>query len=175
MKKLILFSLLVFVVGCSRTTVIKTHPADTPGQQANKGAIKSSDNHLEQGKKFYYTGKYTQATKHFIRAIARNDKNWEAYYYLGLTQQNQRRYNQSIASLKNCLKLAPRDAEIQAQVNFALGFSWEQNSAPDKASMHYILALDLHPGYTEAKAGLERIKKTKQVKKNTKKKKPRAF
>lgn len=169
-----LIAIVIFAAGCTtKMTVIKTHPADNAPQSIKQSKAVVSDNHLEQGKHLYFKGKFNQATKHFIRSIANNRENWEAYYYLGLTQQKKDRYDRAIGSLNNSLKFAPPDQEIRAKINYALGISWEHEGYLVKANDKYKKAYKLNSKYTQAKVAIDRIKtktlKAEKIKKSRKK------
>jgi tetratricopeptide (TPR) repeat protein len=161
------------ITGCTtRTAIIKTHPTDDAGQSMQSGKKVASTGHLEQGKRLYYRGKYNQAIKHLIRAIANDRKNWESYYFLGLSQQKKKQYDRSIGSFNNSLKYCPPNPLIQAKVHFSLGLSWEQEGYFHRAQEKYVLALDFNPKYTNAKMGIDRVKaKALKAEKNKKKKK----
>jgi len=167
-------AIIVLAAGCvTKTTVVKPESADEASQILKQGEAASSDNHLDQGKRLYFLGKYDQATKHFIRSIANNRESWEAYYYLGLTQQKREQYDRSIGSFNNSLTYAPADRELRARINFALGVSWENEGYLLKAQERYQKALNLSPGYTQAKVAVDRVTarhlKAELEKKNTKK------
>jgi Flp pilus assembly protein TadD len=171
--------MLALMVGCTtRTVVIKDHPADTAPQQVKKTKIKVSDNHLEQGKRLYFREKYSQATKHLIRSIANDNTNWEAYYYLGLTQQKRKRFDRAIGSFNNSLKYVPSGAQLRAQIFYALGVSWEKEGYLEKARQMYTQAVQLNPEYAQAKVANDRVKAkllTAEIKKKTKKQGGKAF
>jgi tetratricopeptide (TPR) repeat protein len=167
----VLIAIIVFAVGCAtKTTVIKTHPTDNAPQSIKHSKAAVSDNHLVQGKRLYFKGKFNQATKHLIRSIANNRENWESYYYLGLTQQKKNRYDRAIGSFNNSLKHAPVDREIRAKINYALGVCWEHDGYFVKASDNYNRAIKLNPDYTQAKIAAQRVK-DKALKAEAKKKK----
>jgi tetratricopeptide (TPR) repeat protein len=168
---IILIAIAILVTGCAtKTTVIKTHPAENGPTDIKHSKVIVSDNHLEQGKRLYFKGKYNQATKHFIRSIANNSENWEAYYFLGLTQQKKERFDRSIGSFNNSLKFAPADRMIRSQINYALGLSWEQENYLAKAAEKFNKAIKLNPNYTQAKVAAGRVK-DKTLKAETRKKK----
>lgn len=167
---LLLLVAALFIAGCTSTTVIKTRPVSNGGQSVVK-MNKPAENHTEQGKRMYFKGKYKQAVKHLSRAIAKNQDQWEAHFYLGLCQQKIKRYDRSIGSFNNSLKYCPPDREIIAQLNFYLGKSWEEEGYLAKARDKYILVLKVSPQYAPAKVGLNRIEtKSAQAKLKAKKK-----
>ncbi len=156
---IVLIAVVIFAVGCStKKVVIETHPTEDAPQTIKESKVIVSDNHLEQGKHLYFKGKYNQAIKHFVRSIANNRENWEAYYYLGLTQQKQARYDRSIGSFNNSLKYAPVDRKVRAEIHFALGMSWEEEGYLYRAKDKYTQAVRLNPQLGRAKVGLERVK-----------------
>lgn len=175
----ILAIMLALMVGCAtRTVVIKDNPAETASQQVQKTKVKVADNHLEQGKRLYFQGKYNQATKHLIRSIANDNTNWETYYYLGLTQQKRERFDRAIGSFNNSLKFVPNDPTIKAQIFYALGVSWEEEGYLQKAKQMYTQAVQLNPQYSQAKVANDRVKArllTAEIQKKTKKQGGKAF
>lgn len=169
-----LIAVIVFAAGCTvKKVAVETHPTDNPPQTIKPSKVIVSNNHLEQGKKLYYQGKYDQAVKHFVHSIANDRENWETYYFLGLTQQKQERYDRSIGSFNNSVRYAPPDREVLARINLALGESWEQSGYLDRATDKYSQAVRLNPKLDSAKVALERIKiktmKAEQEKKSRKK------
>ncbi len=169
-----LIAIFVIAAGCTvKRVAVETHPTDNPTQTIKQSKVIVSDNHLEQGKKLYYKGKYNQSVKHFVRSIANDRENWEAYYYLGLAQQKQNRYDRSIGSFNNSVRYAPPDRVIIAKVNLALGESWEEEGYLDRATEKFSQAARLDPKLGSAKLALERVKvktmKAQQEKKSRKK------
>lgn len=155
----ILIAIMIFVSGCAtRTVVIKSHPTDSAPQAIKDSKATVSDNHLDQGKHLYFKGNYNQATKHFIRSIANNRENWEAYYYLGLTQQKSNRFDRAIGSLNNSLKFAPDDPLVRSDINYALGISWEAEGYFLKADEKFKAAWKLNPKNPQTRAAIERVK-----------------
>lgn len=175
LRMLILIFGIFCLVGCSTTTkTIKTHPVDSAQKKINHGNAVSAYNHVEQGKRLYLIGKYNQATKHFIRAITNNRENYEAYYYMGLTQQKQNHFDRSISSFKNALKYAPDDILIHAQITYSMAVSWEKEGMMERANELYKKTLTLNPSHAPAKAGAERVQ-AKINKSHKKKRHPKAF
>ena len=157
-------------VGCAtKTTIIKTSPIDEAPESFKQSQTIVSDNHLEQGKKLYFAGKYEQAVKHLVRSIASNSENWETYYYLGLVQQKKERFDQAIGSFNNSLKYAPADNRTKAKITFSLAFSWEQEGYFDQARERYLQAMNLDPDLQSAQAAIDRVKaKTEKADKKKK-------
>ncbi len=169
-----LIAILVIAAGCTvKKVAVETHPTDTPTQTVQQSKVIVSDNHLEQGKKMYYKDKYSQAVKHFVRSIANNRENWEAYYYLGLAQQKQGRYDRSIGSFNNSVRYAPPNRAIIAKIDLALGESWEEEGYLDRATEKYSQAARLDPKLNSARLALKRVQaktlKAEQEKQSRKK------
>lgn len=177
LKILTLLSMALLIIGCSSGPgTIKTYPADEEGIVLNKGQAQAADNHVEQGKKLYFKGKYVQAEKHLIRSIAKDFRNWEAHYFLGLCQQKLARFDRSIGSFGNALKYCPNDKLIVAKVSFNLGYSWEKEGYLKKAAEKYKFALKMNPNLAAARAGADRIKaKGEKADKASSDKKDKAF
>jgi tetratricopeptide (TPR) repeat protein len=168
-----LIAIFVIAAGCTvKKVAVETHPTENSAQTIQQSKVIVSNNHLEQGKKLYYKGKYKQAIKHFVRSIANNRENWEAYYYHGLAQQKLNRYDRSIGSFNYSVRYAPPDRVIIAKINLALGESWEEEGYLDLATEKYTQAVRLNPKLDSAKVGLERIKiKTMKAEKEKKSRK----
>jgi len=165
-----LTAMCVLVAGCAtKTMVITSRPADDASDSITKSKEIVAANHLEQGKQLYAAGKHEQAIKHFVRCIATDNQNWEAYYYLGLTQQKQSRFDRAIGSLNSSLKFAPPNDQVRAGIFYALGVSWENEGYLDKAHNYYKEANRLDPKLSNAQTALERIE-TKRLKADTDKK-----
>jgi tetratricopeptide (TPR) repeat protein len=162
-----LIAVVAFAAGCTvKKVAVETHPTDNAPETIKQSKIIVSDNHLAQGKKLYYQGKYNQAIKHFVRSIANDRENWETYYYLGLAQQKQGRYDRSIGSFNNSDRYAPPEREILAKISLALGESWEEEGYLDRATEKYSQAARLNPKLDSARVALERVKgKTLKVEK----------
>ncbi len=169
-----IIAIFVIATGCTvKKVAVENHPTDNATQTIKESKVIVSGNHLEQGKKLYYKGKYNQAVKHFVRSIASNRENWEAYYYLGLAQQKQGRYDRSIGSFNNSIRYAPPDRPTIAKINYALGESWEEEGYLDRATEKFSAAMRMDPKLGSAKLGLERVKaktlKAEQEKQSRKK------
>jgi tetratricopeptide (TPR) repeat protein len=157
-RLIVLIAVFAFIIGCSTKTVItEPHPTDSAPQTIKQSKVTVSDNHLDVGKKLYFKGKYNQATKHLVRSIANNKENWEAFYFLGLTQQKQERYDRAIGSFNNSLKYAPINRSVRAKIHFALGISWEEEGYLYRAKDKYSQAARLDPRLDSAKVGIERV------------------
>ncbi|GEM_PF-1353689 len=167
MRQLMLLSILVMLllaIGCSRgVVVVKTQPPATKEvvivqpDKPGKPDIVSSENHLRQAKKFYYSGKYKQAQKHCEKAIQFNHSNWEAHYYLGLTMQGRKEYAQAVEILSVSLKYSPENHMIRSELHMAIGHNWENLGKIKNAQTEYALALEYNPDNQEAIEARNRI------------------
>ncbi len=171
MKKLLLLLLCLSAItmfacsgGGSRNVVI-VHEEPTAVPQGHGPAnIEASNQHLSQAKVMYVKGKYKQTQDHAEKAIAFNEKNWEAYYYLGLAMQKRRDYQMSLDVFSKGLKYSPDNRYVRSELHFALGYSWEQMGKLDKADGEYGSALDFNPENIDARQGTSRIKIEKTMK-----------
>lgn len=135
------------------TAVVETSrpvPEETSGIEAGKW--------LEQGIENYRLGNYNRAIKELTRSIAAFRPNWETHYYLGLSQQKVGHYDRAIGAFNNSLKYCPPDRLIIADINCALGLSWEKSDFLHKAESKYRYALRLNPELTEAQTGINRVR-----------------
>lgn len=146
------------VVGCSQQAPdIRESAVDEASQEIRASETLSSDNQLLAGKEQYLKGDYRQAAKHLLRAITNNRQNWEAHYYLGLTEQKMGKQDQAVESFRTSLRYCPPEREATARINYALGYSYEKLGNSPKAQEQYAHAVTLWPDYTEAKEAMARL------------------
>ncbi|MDD4050616.1 MAG: tetratricopeptide repeat protein [candidate division Zixibacteria bacterium] len=159
MRVLMLTLMLGFVlVGCSRQAPdIRESAIDEASQEIRSSATLSSDNQLLAGKEQYLKGDYRQAAKHLLRAITNNRQNWEAHYYLGLTQQKLDKNDQAIESFRASLRHCTPERQSTARINYALGCSYEKLGYLPKAREQYANAATLWPDLNEAKDAKARL------------------
>ena len=166
---LVLFFFILFIIGCGKeVTIIKTSPAERPQIETSKPThenINASNHHLQQAKLFYEKDRFKQARQHCEKAISFDSRNWEAYYYLGLTMQRQKDYVIAIEKLNEGLKVAPDNGIVRAEIHYAIGYSWERIGRLVEAGMHYDRALGYNPEYDSAREGKDRVKAGKRSKK----------
>lgn len=148
----------VAVAGCSQQAPnIRESAIDEASQEIRSSESLSSDNQLLAGKEQYLKGDYRQAAKHLLRAITNNRQNWEAHYYLGLTQQKLNKYDQAVESFRTSLRYCSPDRQATARINYALGASYEKLGYLPKAREQYANAVTLWPDFTEAKDAVARL------------------
>lgn len=70
-------------------------------------AIKEDEKQLASGKAAFEQTDYELASKHFLKAIDLNERNWEAHYLLGLILGQQGKYIASIDHEKKALSIHP--------------------------------------------------------------------
>jgi len=159
---------LFIIVGCGKeTTVVQPGPEQNNYPQIAGAAADNqiaSNQHLQQAKMFYARDKYKQAMQHCDKAIEFDNRNWEAYYYLGLVMQKHKDYAQSIETLSDGLKFAPDNKMVKAEIHCALGYSWESLGRYEEAGTQYNLALSLNPLNEPARKGKNRIEVEKTLK-----------
>ena len=159
MRVLMLTLVLGFVlVGCSQQAPdIRESAIDEASQEIRSSEALSSGNQTMAGKEQYLKGDYRQAAKHLLRAIANNHQNWEAHYYLGLTQQKLNKDDQAVESFRTSLRYCTPEREATARINFALGASYEKLGYLPKAREQYHNAATLWPDFAEAKDAVARL------------------
>jgi tetratricopeptide (TPR) repeat protein len=157
----ILMLSILLIGGCAKKiVVIRTTPAETkktvvvaPPHENNV----ASNNHLVQARNFYARGKFKQAIQHCEKAIEFNNRNWEAYYYMGLSMQRTKAYTRALDYLKTGLTYSPDNNMIRAEVHYAIGFSWENMGKFEEAGKQYNIALSYNPDNSSARIGINRI------------------
>ncbi len=148
----------LMISGCSQQAPdIRGSAVDEASRDIRSSETLSSGNQLLEGKLQYEKGQYNQAAKHLVRAIANDRQNWEALYYLGLTEQKLGQYDRAVDPLKSSLKYSPPDRQISARINYALGVSWEKTGYLPRAREQYVIAVSLWPELLEAKDALTRL------------------
>ncbi|UCD17810.1 MAG: tetratricopeptide repeat protein [Candidatus Zixiibacteriota bacterium] len=162
MRKLSIFLLILLLIaaaGCSRhETPVRVTPEQQKKFNSPGTNITESNNHLRQAKAFYAKDKYKQAMKHCEKAIVFNHRNWEAYYYLGLSMQKRKEYSLAIEVLYNGLKHSPENGYVKSELHYSIGYSWEKMGHLEKAKKAYITALAFNPENHSAQQARNRIK-----------------
>lgn len=170
MKKLLMLlvcglAFILFACSGGGNTVVIKHEEPTASKADNRPTnVEASDNHLNQAKVMYVKGKYKQTIDHAEKALAFNERNWEAYYYLGLAMQKRRDYQPSLDVFAKGLRYSPDNRFVRSEIHFALGFSWEQMGIFDKATNEYTAALEFNPENIDARQATNRIKIEKTMK-----------
>lgn len=171
MNKMLLFLLCVvslIISGCSGgnsgTVVIKHEEPAVTKADIRPVNVEASNNHLSQAKVMYVKGKYKQTIDHAEKAIAFNEKNWEAYYYLGLAMQKRRDYQISLEAFNSSLKFSPDNRFVRSEIHSARGYSWEQLGDLENANSEYMAALEFNAENANARQGTNRIKIEKTMK-----------
>ncbi len=159
---------IIFSIGCSKKlVVIKTNsenPSTRQGIGTSQADLEKSDKFLIKAKREFYKGNYKNSLKFCEKAIDANHRNWEAYYYLGLSMQKRRKYELAINTFGTGLKYAPNDNLIKSEMHLAIGQSWENLGHLDNAKKEYELALTLNPDNSYARDARNRIKVHKTMK-----------
>jgi len=171
LTRLLILSSLLFlfiIAGCAKEVIVVQPGSENSNQPSFNGEpadnASASDKHLQQAKMFYARDKYKQALQHCEKSIEFNNRNWEAYYYLGLVMQKRREYTRSIETLNDGLKFAPDNKLVKAELHCALGHSWESLGRYEEARKQYDLALSLNPQNEAARKGRNRIEVEKTLK-----------
>lgn len=159
MRMLMVTLVLGLVVGgCARQSPdIRQSAVDEATQEIRASETLSSDNQLTAGKEEYLKGEYRQAAKHLLRAITNNRQNWEAHYYLGLTEQKLGKHEQAVESFRTSLRYCTPERQATARIDYALGYSYEKLGHLPKAREQYAHAVTLWPDYAEAKEAAARL------------------
>jgi tetratricopeptide (TPR) repeat protein len=160
--------LLLLIIGCGqKMIVVRTVPAENKKMVASgpsEDNTIASNNHLTQARMFYAHDKFKQAIQHCEKAIEFNNRNWEAYYYMGLSMQRSKAYARSIEYLKTGLTFSPDNNLIRAEVHYAIGFSWESIGKMEEAGTQYHIALTYNPDNGSARNGMNRVTVNKTMK-----------
>ena len=175
MKKLFLLLMSVAVIaalsGCAgrKVVIIQTEepapPAKGPGQ------VMAAQKHVDNGLKQLNKGHYKQAAEQFHLAIEKDPNNWEAHYYLGLTYQRWKRYNESMDYFRLAIDLNPRDKVWVSKVRLYIGITFEYQGRYRDAEREYQMSMSLNPGNREASERWERVSKKAKYKENERYKK----
>jgi tetratricopeptide (TPR) repeat protein len=165
---LILISLILIIGGCGGGTInVKESPAvenhKTPGKPT-QGNITAATEQLKEAKMFYARDKYKQALQHCEKAIEFDNRNWEAYYYLGLCMQKRRDFAEAAAALKRGLQFSPDNRLVKSEMHAAIGYCWENLKQFEDARKEYDISLSYNPANQAAREGQNRIKVQKTMK-----------
>jgi tetratricopeptide (TPR) repeat protein len=163
-----LFFLLIVSFGCSKKVVIvrtaETTDKVTPVAKPLDQNLTASMEHLQQAKMFYARDKYKQAMQHCEKAIEFDNRNWEAYYYLGMTMQKRREYAHAIDIFRSGLRYSPDNRMVKAELHVAIGQSLENLGRLEEAVHEYNTALTFNPENDSARAGKNRVEVEKTMK-----------
>ncbi len=154
--------------GCTtRKVVIVETEKPAPPPAKNKGQAIASQKHVDNGLKQLNKGHYKQATEQFRLAIDKDPRNWEAYFYLGLTYQRWKKYNDSIEHFRLAIEYNSGDKVWLSRVRLHIGISLEYIGRYRDAEREYQMAMTLNPKNKEASERWERV--SKKVKSKEKK------
>jgi Tfp pilus assembly protein PilF len=155
---IIIWALLAFL-SCSSGQVVIVKKSSHPVRAKNYGQKVASRNHVENGKKFFHKGKFPKALQEFNKAVDKDPNNYEAFYYLGLTQQKMGNFKRSVASFEMAIELNKGDKLWVSEIRVSLGQSYESLGNFDKAKAEYQFALSIDPSNKEASEGYGRVKR----------------
>jgi len=94
---------------------------------------------IKQGVKVLYIGNFSEAIKHFERALELDSTNAEAYLYLSRTYSNQRKYDKAMAAINQAIHYNPNYGEAYR----SRGLLWKALGDNDNFCKDYIKAEDL--------------------------------
>ena len=164
--KKIEFLIIAFVflgfLSCSSRHVVVVNKPSPPVRAKNYGQKVASGNHVKNGKKFFYKGKFQKALQEFNKAVDKDPSNWEAFYYRGLTYQKMRNFNKSIVSFEMAIELNKGDKHWVSEIRVLMGQSYESLGRFEKAKTEYQFALSIEPGNKKALEGYGRVKYKKK-------------
>lgn len=76
------------------------------------------DNSRKQGITLYKAGNYTDAVGAFQNAVRTDPRDYQSFYYLGMSYDALRRYQQAIGSFNSSLDMIQKDREAKLDKNF---------------------------------------------------------
>jgi len=98
--------------------------------------------------------RFEAAVNEYKAALAADSSYEAAYFNLGLLFLKKGNYQEALNTFQQALNLDP----LSADSHYYLGYTYESMKNKEEARKHYQQALSFIPDYTEAKAGLERVK-----------------
>ncbi|SYZ74315.1 hypothetical protein TRIP_C60585 [Candidatus Zixiibacteriota bacterium] len=149
------------VVVVNKETPAENRKTDIRRSESN---ITAATEHLKQAKMFYARDKYKQALQHCEKAIEFDNRNWEAYYYLGLCMQKRHEYASAANALKQGLQYTPDNRLVRSEIHAAIGYCWENLGRFEDARKEYSVSLTFNPGNQNAQDGQNRVKVEKTLK-----------
>ena len=161
-KKIGLLIILCFFLGflsCSSRQVVVLKKSSPAKSAKNYGQKVASGNHVENGKKFFYKGKFHKALQEFNKAIDKDPNNYQAFYYRGLAFQKMGDFKKSIPSFEMALELNKDDKLWISEIRISLGQSYESLGRFEKAKAEYQFALSIDPGNKQAMDGYGIVKR----------------
>lgn len=122
--------------------------------------VKNKDNSSGvEAMKLFQAQKYAEAIPLFLKAISNDSKSHRLYFGLGMSYLQLGKYNEAKQMLGNAVVLMPKSKNYSAMYYYYLAFACIQGQPADlsAASSYLNKALELNPGFNEAKQLLQRI------------------
>ena len=101
---------------------------------------------------------YPDAVAEYQNAVARNPKDYQAYYNMGLSYYHMKKPDKAISAYKNAVKYNPKHAEAFTN----LGLAYHEKKEYILAKNAFAKALSLKPDLGEALFGMARIFKQQE-------------
>ena len=114
----------------------------------------SSSLSMRSGKVYYHQNKdYVKAEEWFRKAVAEDPQNWEAHFYLGLSQTMQGEFVEAGAAFEDAYDLAPPEKKTQVRDNqkvffsehFRAGLSAKDTNNLPEALLEFQKAVGVYP------------------------------
>ncbi|MDP3000111.1 MAG: tetratricopeptide repeat protein [Bryobacterales bacterium] len=88
--------------------------------------------YLETGNKYFKNGKFREASIMYRRAIQKDLKFGEAYYRLGLTEMEMRRFQEAVRALRRSMELDPKNTDAHSRLAdfFIMAYSLDSRHPP---------------------------------------------
>jgi|GEM_PF-5922841 len=119
---------------------------------------------FSKGVELLQQNKLDSARTFFKKILINHTTVWQAYYFLGLINTQQRHFNQAQDYLYQCFKYIPYIKKTRALLYLALAENFEDQGAYGQAKLNYITALNLDSLSARAQIGLKRLNILSQVK-----------
>lgn len=87
---------------------------------------------LEQGRKLYEQGLYSESLVTFRACLMRNPNDWQAWYYVGASEFRLRKYEEAVDSFNKYFLLSEPNSRDQGAAYYFLGFcNYEMGRFPE--------------------------------------------
>jgi len=155
--------LLLAFTGCARQ-VTHTGPAVVTKQDAppvaaravNPGLQRASIEMLETGQRKWRVGQMKQAKKFFAKAVEKNPYNFEAHYWLAMTERDDQNWERASNHFAQALQYCPK-GRWESKIRVDWGLTYEQQGHKGLAAKQYDLALLADPTYRDAETSRRRV------------------
>lgn len=148
-------------VSCSKQVTYDPITAKGDGptleqQTIPPGQMRASAEHLENGKRKWRVSDGKHALKEFQNSLKKNPYNFEAHYWLGIIERDNRRFEKSSYHFSHAVRYCPQ-GRWESRIRVDWGYVYELQGHKGMAAKQFDLALLADPKFREAQTARHRV------------------